>query len=91
MKTFYGAKNLINTNVGKDSFGEYTRREPEMGHRRGLPEQINGIMGKGSGLASGGGVGGGGGGLVKQRLVSTNHNQPYPAFATAIEHIFTCL
>ena len=32
-----------------------------MGHRRGLPEQINGIMGKGSGLASGGGVGGGGG------------------------------
>ena len=31
------------------------------------------------------------GGLVKQRLVSTNHNQPYPAFATAIEHIFTCL
>ena len=59
-----------------------------MGHRRGLPEQINGIMGKGSGLVV----------LVvvlvvvvKQRLVSTNHNQPYPAFATAIEHIFTCL
>ena len=71
------SKNLINTNVGKDSFGEYTRREPEMGHRRGLPEQINGIMGKGSGLASGGGVGGAGGvGKTKTRQHESQSTLP---------------
>ena len=77
--------------VEKDSFGEYTHLESlkwvieEVG-----PEQINGIMGKGSGLTSGGG-----GGLVKQRLVSTYHNQPHHlrcfCFCTAIVHSFTSL
>ena len=48
-----------------------------MGHRRGLPEQINGIMGKGSGLASGGGVGGAGGvGKTKTRQHESQSTLP---------------